>query len=654
MTQHEVLTEKVCVKEKNVQCVRADVGTIARARSFIPRIETAALFRLQAEGYMCLHLACKNENPFSVSHLIQNGGNVNAIAEDGVQPIHLAILYPNEEIIKILLDNNAHIDALFKTHYYQNFSKLSEWVHSNDITLITHSIISGSINVVKLLLEYDVIPKTSFRFIKNIIFYASASNNLEIMVLILENLGKIFGKMSERFKSFVNNKYSQGCYSGYTPLHMACRNKNLSCVEFLIQNGADVFAEASDGAQPIHVALIVTKNEEIIKLLLEKGANVNAKFQLKFLKKYINNPTLLDFNSNFTLLNYAIFVRDTELFELLLDYEANVDIKNNLNKTLLMYAVENNLTIVVQLLLDNFGHGKNINARDNSGRTALNYVLDSKRMKNIRFSMRDLLFHYTEKGNIARMLLNAGANVFAMINNDPKTLIANRAAYKACPQVLNVVLINQLTSQRDISSPLSYADREVDYQNDFDNSYGHLKRDIVKAQIYTVTQHCLRYIIRRQGIGYEVANKDAVLMKLYLRIPSQRSLKRFIQETKATVRNTVNRLKAKFIAGTHLSYFDILDKNVQSLARYARKNEIVAELAADNYRNELRFYYAAFKYKWSQAFLRRRLLDKCDQRISEIVKLTLLPYDVMLVVFEYIENNEDLKNFMVAAVNPDD
>ncbi|XP_044596747.1 uncharacterized protein LOC123273413 [Cotesia glomerata] len=49
MTQHEVLTEKVCVKEKNVQCVRADVGTIARARSFIPRIETAALFRLQAE-----------------------------------------------------------------------------------------------------------------------------------------------------------------------------------------------------------------------------------------------------------------------------------------------------------------------------------------------------------------------------------------------------------------------------------------------------------------------------------------------------------------------------------------------------------------------------------------------------------------------------
>ncbi|CAG5088656.1 Similar to Ank2: Ankyrin-2 (Mus musculus) [Cotesia congregata] len=232
-------------------------------------------------GYMCLHLACKNENPFSVSHLIQNGGNVNAIAEDGVQPIHLAILYPNVEIIKILLDNGAHIDALFKTHYYQNFPKLSEWVHSNNITLITHSIIYKNVNVVKLLLEYDVITKTSHRFIKNIIFYASASDNLEIIELILENLGKIFGKMSERIKSFVNNKYSQGCYSGYTPLHMACRNKNLSCVEFFIQNGADDFAQASDGAQAIHVAVIIPKNEEIIKLLLENGANVNAKFQFK-------------------------------------------------------------------------------------------------------------------------------------------------------------------------------------------------------------------------------------------------------------------------------------------------------------------------------------------------------------------------------------
>ncbi|XP_074093833.1 transient receptor potential cation channel subfamily A member 1-like [Cotesia typhae] len=177
-------------------------------------------------GYTCLHLACKNENPYSVSHLIQNGGNVNAVAEDGIQPIHLAVLDPNVEIIEILLDNGAQIDALFKTHYYGNFSKLSEWVHNKDITLMTHSILYGNINVVKLLLEYDVILKTSHRFIKSIMFYATASNNLEIMTLILENLSKIFGQMTENFKSFVNVRYSRGCYSGYTPLHMACRNKN--------------------------------------------------------------------------------------------------------------------------------------------------------------------------------------------------------------------------------------------------------------------------------------------------------------------------------------------------------------------------------------------------------------------------------------------
>ncbi|KAG8040959.1 hypothetical protein G9C98_001947 [Cotesia typhae] len=262
---------------------------------------------------------------------------------------------------------------------------------------------------------------------------------------------------------------------------------------------------------------------------------------------------------------------------------------------------------------------------------------------------QELSFHYIEKGEITRMLLDAGANVFAMINNDPLTLIANRAAYRACPPVLNVVLIKQLTIQKDFSSPLTYATKNVDYKKDFNLSYGNLRKEIVKPQIYVIIQQCIKYIIKRQGIGYEVAKSDISRMKLLIKKPNQRALKVFYQETKAYVSRLVNRLKVKFIAETPLSYFDIFKKDIPSLAGYALKPEILKELALDNYRNDLRYYFTAFKCKWAQAFRRRKLLDASVASMHQIVALTTLPYVVMLRVFEYIDN-DDLKNFLLAAV----
>jgi WD40 repeat protein len=72
-------------------------------------------------------------------------------------------------------------------------------------------------------------------------------------------------------------------WMGQTPLHVAAAQGRLALVHLLIQHGADVNAQAShNGFTPLHEAIwqarsVERENEDIIRLLLENGANVYAR-----------------------------------------------------------------------------------------------------------------------------------------------------------------------------------------------------------------------------------------------------------------------------------------------------------------------------------------------------------------------------------------
>ena len=59
-----------------------------------------------------------------------------------------------------------------------------------------------------------------------------------------------------------------------TPLHFAIYKDNSEIVELLIDKGADVNAKAVGGQTPLHVNTIQL---EVAELLIDKGADVNAK-----------------------------------------------------------------------------------------------------------------------------------------------------------------------------------------------------------------------------------------------------------------------------------------------------------------------------------------------------------------------------------------
>lgn len=61
----------------------------------------------------------------------------------------------------------------------------------------------------------------------------------------------------------------------YTPLHRACYSNHIEVVKYLLQKGADVAAKTELQWQPLHSSC-QWNNAECAALLLQNGADVNA------------------------------------------------------------------------------------------------------------------------------------------------------------------------------------------------------------------------------------------------------------------------------------------------------------------------------------------------------------------------------------------
>jgi ankyrin repeat protein len=188
-----------------------------------------------------------NDNTKAVLKLIRSVKNINTRGDDGMTPLQVAALVGNDKVVEALLKIDG-IDVNAK---------------DNDIrdAPIHQAIRAGKIECVKLLLAREEINVN----IKN-------DDDTPLYVAIYKSNEPIALELLKREDVDVNIPN----YVGETPLYEACRRKLFQIVKPLIEKGADVNAKTKNSKNtPLHAAASEGA-ATIVETLLQHHADVNS------------------------------------------------------------------------------------------------------------------------------------------------------------------------------------------------------------------------------------------------------------------------------------------------------------------------------------------------------------------------------------------
>ena len=236
----------------------------------------------------------------------------------------------------------------------------------------------------------------------------------------------------------------------FTALHMAVFGRQDNMAAWLIEHGANLEAESSEGETPLLNGCF-QDNINILKVLVEYGAVTNVSdlsgstaflrsvehsstAQVGFLLE--NGAKIADRNEfDEDALHIATSVRSLDKLKLLLDHGASVYTPDQYYRTPLHIAVEQDFTEAINILLQ---HGASTAPRDLGGRAALDIAIQQRNVK--------LIF----------LLLEAGAdlnNQLAM--EDFWKYTGSKGASDPHQDVIIEALLNQFESS-DIDSPETF------------------------------------------------------------------------------------------------------------------------------------------------------------------------------------------------------
>ncbi len=144
-------------------------------------------------------------------------------------------------------------------------------------------------------------------------------------------------------------------YDGKTAIHFACLDNNIELVKELIQQGIEINQQDYDG----QTALYLTRDIDIVKILLDAGAN----------------PNLQEKRSKFTPLVYALLWAKKDKFNLLVNY-TDLNLKTSFGFTALMFAAKFDDLHMIETLIN---AGADMFIKNNVGEDFYDFLLTSSK-----------------------------------------------------------------------------------------------------------------------------------------------------------------------------------------------------------------------------------------------------------------------------------
>ena len=214
-----------------------------------------------------------------------------------------------------------------------------------------------------------------------------------------------------------------------------------------------LMAAANAGASlPVGQKPLRTRYEEIVRLLLSKGAQVNAIYEPygatslmiaangqspQIVRMLINRGAKVNAKDAFgsTALMQAARLDSLEIVKVLIAKGAQVDVANKKGYTALMVAASNSPRIIKYLL----SKGANINAKSKSGATALIMAAGATRVQDVSGVTNQLIeADYKQKNDIVLLLLSNGANINARTKSGANALL--RAVHTGSVNTVRLLL----------------------------------------------------------------------------------------------------------------------------------------------------------------------------------------------------------------------
>ncbi|QZW33284.1 MPPV-015 ankyrin repeat protein [Magpiepox virus 2] len=360
--------------------------------------------------------------------LLRNGYEVNEIIKTKTL-LHRAVELRNIEAVKILLLYGS--DPFVKHPYlYQNalhtacmllpLNKMETISHIRNNTIrqpcyyayapLEKNAENESIKIAELLLSKypDLVNHVDHEH-RTPLHLAVESNNIKMLKVLVsygadintvDNAGKtpiccaVIRNLIDVTKELISlgADINKGDINNMTPLHHMMRfAESTELIEILLDHGADINAVNNFGETPLHI--LKGSRDHITRTLITRGANVHA----------------IDYNGN-TLLHKAMLNSNAILTDII-KLGVDINYRNNLEgKTPLHYAVMYPLRKRVSILLQ---HGADVNIIDNSGNTPLSSnTLYKKWLHHNEYkSIRDLISIIILEGINKRYKCLEGHNV---------------------------------------------------------------------------------------------------------------------------------------------------------------------------------------------------------------------------------------------------